>query len=157
MKKINSQVGLFCFFMFLHTFTGFADEVNKLEIQDYEPFYGKWVCKEYSGSTENLFYGKWKKAQKLVFYSWGYGERFLRIADERPQWRFTFVVAEKWTDSKGNACYKVFAQEVGAKGYYLIRTSKDRNILEMIWRSVGFPSESDLTPSYSNYWKYQRQ
>jgi len=157
MKKMNSRVGLLCFLTFLQTFTSFADEVSKLEIQDNEPFYGTWVCKEYSGSVENLFHGKWKKAQKLVFCSWGYGERFLRISDEKPQWKFTFVIAEKWADSKGNACYKVFTQAAGTEDYYLIRISKDRNILELIWRSVGFPSERDLNPSYSNYWKYQRQ
>jgi hypothetical protein len=157
MKKINSRVGLLCFFTFPQTFAGFANEVTRLGILDHEPLYGKWVCNEYSGIETNLFYGRWKKAHKLAFYSWGYGERFLCISDEKPQWRFTFVVADKWIDSKDNFCYRVFAQAPGREDYYLIRISKDHKTLELIWRSVGFPAESDLNPSYCNYWKYQRQ
>jgi len=36
--------------------------------------------------------------------------------------------------------------------------SKDGKTLEQIFRSSGgFPAESDMSPGYTNYWKYHRQ
>jgi hypothetical protein len=64
---------------------------------------------------------------------------------------------EKWTDSKGNTWYKELEQTRGAKNYILCRISKDGKTLEQIWRSSGFPSESDLGPKFTNYWIFQRQ
>ena len=48
-------------------------------------------------------------------------------------------------------------QTPGAKNYLLCRISKDGKTLEQVYRSAGFPVESDMGPSYPNYWIFYRK
>jgi hypothetical protein len=138
-------------FAFLASAAGFAQETYKFQIPaDNEPYHGTWINKEYAGTD-------WRTTQKNVNHSWGDAESFLKIADEKPFGRFTYILVEKWTDSKGNTWYKELEQRLGGKSFHLCRVSKDGNTLEKIWRSAGFPTESDMNPKFPNYWIFHRQ
>jgi hypothetical protein len=114
-------------FAFLAGLPGFAQETYKFRVpDDREPFYGTWVNKEYANQRHTF--------PKFVYHDWGYAEGFKQVGDETATVKFTFILVEKWTDSKGNTWYK-----------------------EQIYRSQGFPVESDLSPKYSNYWIFRRQ
>jgi hypothetical protein len=145
---------LFLVLALLPATSALAEDVFQMKILPKEdPLFGTWINKDYDGSS-------FKQTQKWVFASWGYGERSTKMtaASGTPEVnRFTFVVVDKWTDAKGNSCYKIVAQEFFGMGYHLCRVSKDQKSLEITWRSSGFPAESDIHPGYSNYWKYQRQ
>ena len=151
MKRRRVFLECFLIFTFLMGVTGFAQETYKFQIPgDKEPYYGTWINKEYSGKD-------WKTAQKNVNYSWGYAEIFMKMADDKPFSRFTYILVEKWTDSKGNTWYKELEQSLGAKAFLLCKVSKDGNTLEKTWRSSGFPAESDMSPKFTNYWIFHRQ
>ncbi len=135
---------------FLAAVASFAQGTYKFQIPgDREPFYGTWVNKEYANKPKTF--------PKFVYHNWGYAEGFRQISDETAAVKFTFILVEKWTDSKGNAWYKELEQAKGAKNYLLCRISKDGTTLEQIYRSAGFPAESDLSPKYPNYWIFRRK
>ncbi len=135
-------------FTFLAAVSSFAQQTYRFQIPaDNEPYYGTWFNKEYTGP---------RAVQKRIYYSWGYIENFHQVADEKASSRATFILVEKWIDAKGNTWYRVLEQALGGKGYVLSKISKDGKMIEQIWRSSGFPAESDLTPQYPNYWTYRR-
>ena len=127
-----------------------AQDYYKFKLpEDSEPIYATWVNDKYDGVGRHL--------QKRIFTSWGYGESFKKITDEKPSFRSTYILVEKWTDSKGNVWYKELEQMLGQKNCLLCKISKDGNTLEAIFRSAGFASESDLNPSYPSYVIYRKQ
>jgi hypothetical protein len=133
--KTRATALCFLAFVLLTSVAGFAQQTYKLFVPaGAEPIYGTWV------STDD-------PPEKWVYYSWGYGEGFKKVADERPFHRFTFFIVEKWTDPKGNTWYKIlFQAPTGGQSYGLCRISKDHNTFEIAERSSQFPAESDLTP-----------
>jgi hypothetical protein len=136
--------------LFVFLLPAFAQDYYKFKLPgDSETIYATWVNEKYDGAGRHL--------QKKVFASWGYGESFKKITDEKPSFRFTFILVEKWTDSKGNVWYKELEQMLGQKNCILCKISKDGNTLETVFRSAGFPSESDLNPSSPSYVIYTRQ
>jgi len=154
MKKTRALAVLFLVLALLPAVSVLAEDVFQMKIlPKNDPLYGMWINKEYDG-------GHWKKAQKWAFYPWGFGEVYNKLTAAQGTLdvnRFTFVVVDKWTDAKGNGCYKLVAQDMSGMGYHTLRVSKDGKTLEITFRSSGFPAETDIHPGYSNYWKYQRQ
>jgi len=148
--KARVLVACLLSFAILAGVSGFAQETYKFRVPgDREPFYGTWVNKDYANLRHTF--------PKFVYHDWGYAEGFKLAGDETAAVKFTFILVEKWTDSKGNTWYKELEQAKGAKNYLLCRISKDGTTLEQIYRSTGFPMESDLSPKHPNYWIFRRQ
>jgi hypothetical protein len=149
--KMRMQMMCFAIIVFLAVVPGFAQQTYKFQIPaDNEPFYGTWVNTEYAGTT-------WKTRQKFVYNSWGDAEAFKKASDEKAVSTFNFILVEKWADAKGNTWYKELEQAKGVRNFGLCRISKDGKTLEQIFRSAGFPAESDMGPSYPNYYLFHRQ
>lgn len=148
--KTSIQMMCFVLIAFLAVVPGFAQQTYKFQIPaDNEPFYGTWINKDYANKPKTF--------PKFVYYTWGYAEGFKQVSDETAAAKFTFILVEKWTDSKGNTWYKELEQAKGAKNFLLCRIRKDGTTLEQIYRSSGFPAEGDMSPSYPNYWIFRRQ
>jgi beta-lactamase regulating signal transducer with metallopeptidase domain len=116
-----------------------------------EEIYGTWINKEYSGDRAS-------RCQKIVLHNWGYGEKWLKIEDEKSKWSWTYFFAAKWTDSDGNIWYKGLDQFPGwPVEYSLTKISKNGAVMECIYSRTEFPSESDLDPSHLAYLTYYRK
>ena len=151
MKRQCVFVACVVLFVLLSGGAGFAQQTYKFQIPtDNEPFYGTWVNPEYAGTT-------WKTLQKFVYFSWGDAESFKKVSDEKRFGTFNFILVEKWADSKGNTWYRELEQAKGVRNYGLCRISKDGKTMEAVFRSSGFPAESDLGPNSPNYYLFHRQ
>lgn len=129
-------------------FTGivFAQQKYQFQLpQRTEPIYGTWVNTDYDGST-------WREAQKWVFKNWGMGGLYQKVSDEKPQFDWTFILVEKWVDSKGATWYKDFHQNPSATHLLLARVSPDGKTLEWVMGYGDFLRESDLEQKSSANW-----
>ena len=116
-----------------------------------EEIYGNWFNKEYAGDRAS-------RCQKIVLHNWGYGEKWLKIEDEKPKWSWTYFLAAKWTDSDGNIWYRVLDQWPGwPMEYCLTKISKNGTVMETIYDHTKFPSESDLNSNHLSYLTYYRK
>jgi hypothetical protein len=116
-----------------------------------EEIYGTWINSEYAGDRAG-------RCQKIVLYDWGYGEKWLKIEDEKPPWRWTYSVTEKWTDSDGNVWYRGYDQFPGwPLEYWLTKISNNDTTMECVFDRTKFPSESDLNPYHITYGTYHRK
>jgi hypothetical protein len=119
-----------------------------------EEIYGTWVNKEYSG-TLLAHYQKW------VFRFWGYAEQYNNIADNVSVFQNTFFLVDKWSDSEGNICYKVYIQEGSYKyGWFaFVKISMGGTVFEYTDAAypLMWPTEADLNPDNPKYRIYYRQ
>ncbi len=147
---MKRHIAISTFLALLIALPALAQEYYKFTIPEtFEAIYATWINEKYEGSGKHL--------QKRVYTSWGYGESFKKIIDEKPSFRFTYILVEKWTDSKGNTWYKELEQMLGQKNFILVKVSKDGNTLESIFRSVGFPKEEEMNSSQPSYLIYRKQ
>jgi hypothetical protein len=156
--KTKTLVCVLVFLVFLITGVfSFADDREQYVFyvpKRNEEIYGTWINPKYRGEDPS-------NEQKYVNYEWGYGEGFLKVTDKNPIDRWTYIIADKWTDTNGNIWYKVFTQQAGplygSTWFTLNKLSANGTVMEFIWDYKYFPMEADLNPNAINYRIYNRK
>jgi len=148
---------LFCLWILLSLVgscaTGKSAALNPLYQQHPdEVLFGVWVNPDYDVPG---------KDGKIVSYAWGFIEAFTTISSERPAFKGTTYIVQKWTDESMNVWYKVvlrWENNPNINRYYLYKINPDGKIWELIWRLKDFPSLNEFDPEDKNYYEiYYRQ
>jgi hypothetical protein len=115
-----------------------------------EEMYGTWVNAKYDGMAH---------VQKFVYYYWGYGEEFRKVADKDPSAKWTFTIVDKWSDSDGSIWYKsyVITNNDFSVWFILSKISNHGTVFELVENVGDFPTAADLNPNNSNYYIDYRQ
>jgi hypothetical protein len=157
MKVKALLCGVVFFIIFLVGVGSFANDKEKYGFyvpKRNEEIYGTWINPKYRGEDPS-------NEQKFVTYDWGYSEGFLKVADKNPIERWTFIIADKWTDTDGNIWYKVFNQEAGplsgSTWFTLNKLSENGTVIEFVWDYRKFPTEIDMNPVAINHRIYNRK
>jgi hypothetical protein len=123
---------------------------EELSVFSNEEIAGTWVNPNYTGFSYNR--------QKLILYQWGYYEVCIKINSDSPDYRGTYQLIDKWTDSDGDTLYKsIVRHEGGGVTYELGKISKDKTTWEYVFSYVSMPTLDDLNPDNANYRTYYRQ
>jgi hypothetical protein len=104
-----------------------------------DELYGIWINAENEGKNSFTY-------QKHQVTNWGYFENYLKVADEQPSTRGTFIIADKWSDNQGNIWYKRFVQiSWYPKGeFHLVKLSKNATVIEWISNTVDWPTKEEM-------------
>lgn len=66
------------------------------------------IAEELCGSWVNKGYDQTEKHVRWDFYQDGTWASYRTLSSEAPQWKGSYIVSDKWTDSKKNTWFKVF-------------------------------------------------
>jgi len=132
---------------------------TKKEVAAEKEFYVPKFDEEINGIWINEEYNRTEYKGKIRLYHWGYFEEYSLPDSEVVQYKGTFVIVDKWTDSEGNIWYKTYVRRSGRTTIYheLDKISNNGNTWEYVSHTVDFPTESDMHPDYQLYHIYYRQ
>ena len=130
-----------------------------------------FIAVEIYGENENIYipkaneeiYGTWINedmiTQKLIYYYWGYGEEYREESNETPAGKLTFIIVEKWSDSKGNVWYKTFKRYNAAilNEFWITKISNNGTVYESVYNVGEFPTKDELNVDHFNYLIYYHQ
>jgi hypothetical protein len=157
-KKMITKTLLYALVCIVAVLAGagsFADDAERYELylpSPNEELLGTWVNTAYPGNSSTV-------VQKMVYYHWGAYELYEKADHADPARKGTTILMDKWKDAEGNIWYKAYDRESWTKtGYFAIyRINKNGTMIEKVWDSREFPSESDLNPTNPYYHIYYRQ
>ncbi len=142
--------------MIIIVFAGSTNAEDKVYVpKKNEELYGTWINTDYKGP---------QPLPKRIFYPIGIFELLPDKTSTKPDWQGTYRIIDKWSDSEGNAWYKIKLKccKTGLRPketYALYKISKNGSVCEEVSSYHGYPKKVDpkIEPGEGRYRIYYRE
>ena len=121
-----------------------ASDKNAYVAKESEELYGTWVNEEYNDSPRSAI---WEFKADGTFF------KYRKTTDDISYEDGTYTITDKWTESNGDVCYKIFLKidYLAMSGYELRCINNSGSSMEAASSSSDYPTRIDRTKGSWGY------